>query len=1136
MDATRGIANPLVTSYGTPAVQQVMSPTQGTPALEHGTRVLLGSTHTSGNAHSEGSGFEPLAAGRAFEGAGQHDSVHESGEASQVSTTLGGGIAHRFVPEPSNTPGESSGLQADTDRSGAGTQQRRGEGEALSGGVAAEDFQGTPTSFGPPPERDGQLLSQDVLQRMQALQQRAPLLYGYPSDRPESRSNSSSLPQEAIQAEVARQLAGFDQRAQVQDAEILRLKRELDEANRREQEMRENVRREREVASQAPLPRVVQSLNEAPHPVQVAPPQVTQVSAPLTHQVSDFAAQAAEALRAPAQTAAAATSGSWSNLWSGLQGSQQLPSSAMPPAQVSIASMQNPPPERVGQSADDHSSHVPASQVSQVHQASGSGTQSAPLGGAPPSVPVSLPPGENHGIASGNPALDAVLLGVQQLQALQAQNLSGPKKADAPEQVKTGITAFPKLAAPNPAGGSLEFQDWLQLIAGSMGDFSDSSQLWWSSVVQITRDAYERWVTASPIERLGVEPDDRPEIIEGKWGRVNARACVMLMDALDPVVKADLIARKANHSATHILFRLYTTYQPGGTGERNLVLSNLQNPQVIHDATAGVAALRDWGRWYQRCIDFGMNLPDPMVLVGALTSMTKPMISKDTEVTWRTEMVKSTLQLHARPTAEAVKAYHRHLLAEFEALATSQVPKKGGSGNPTPNLALKAMDGNAGGASGGQGGGTKGGGKGKIQCKYFLSQKGCKYGSNCKNVHSMNELSKGDRFKKCLNCGSEEHRAKDCDRPNKAGKSGPKEQTPKPTTQVAQVTPSTSVASTSQSVVQATPVLSPDLLHQAAEMYRQLQALHAPQATHPLPLQAPQATQPLPLLAPAPEGSGSHQPSGTSQPSIKRLAITSIMPASCFASSHVEPPNLGCPNPPSQAENGGLGGPEARFKGENGHICPKSTFSARELGLGPEEGLCPKPIAHALLDSGATHPMRQAKDQREWDDALEVQVTLAGDNSTLMRLTQSGTLLLPPLERAGSVQPIVPMGAVIEQLGYSLVWSAGSCKLYPPNGKALRLRVKNGCPEVVESQALTLISRLEEHKLQQVEELRRRTEQGKDRIRQAKLAMDKTWWDHLVDYVSSPNTGSGQMAVSTAPFFQGGSRQSVARHSPPTRC
>ena len=263
-----------------------------------------------------------------------------------------------------------------------------------------------------------------------------------------------------------------------------------------------------------------------------------------------------------------------------------------------------------------------------------------------------------------------------------------------------------------------------------MGDFSDSSQLWWSGIVQVTKDAYERWVTSSPIERLRVEPDDRPEITEGKWGRVNARACAMLMDALDPVVKADLIARKANHSASHILFRLYTTYQPGGTGD----------------------------------------------------SMTKPVISKDTEVTWRTEMVKSTLQLHARPTTEAVTAY-RHLLAEFEALATSQIPKKGG--NQPSNPTLKAMDGTAGGASGGQGGGAKGGGKGEIPRKYFLSQKGCRYGGSCKNVHSMNELSKGDRFKKCLNCGSEEHRAKDCDRPNKAGKTGPKEQNSKSGPQVA---------------------------------------------------------------------------------------------------------------------------------------------------------------------------------------------------------------------------------------------------------------------------------------------------------------------------------------------------------------
>ena len=104
----------------------------------------------------------------------------------------------------------------------------------------------------------------------------------------------------------------------------------------------------------------------------------------------------------------------------------------------------------------------------------------------------------------------------------------------------------------------------------------------------------------------------------------------------------------------------------------------------------------------------------------------------------------------------------------------------------------------------------------------------------------------------------------------------------------------------------------------------------------------------------------------------------------------------------------------------------------------------PPLIGYALLDSGATHPMRQASSEEEWETAEEVQVSLAGDQSTIMRLKRGGTLLLPP-GRDGLVQPIVPMGAIIEQLGYKLVWSAGSCKLYPPDGKSLRLASGQKC-------------------------------------------------------------------------------------------
>ena len=140
-DETMGFANPFVTSsYGAPAVQQIMSPTQGTiPALEHGTRVFSG--QTSGVDHPGEYSFEPMAAGRAFAGVGQHGSLQDSGETPQVSTTPEGGIgAHHSVPMPSITPGESSGLQANTDTSGTSTEHARRDGEAGSGGAVAEDF------------------------------------------------------------------------------------------------------------------------------------------------------------------------------------------------------------------------------------------------------------------------------------------------------------------------------------------------------------------------------------------------------------------------------------------------------------------------------------------------------------------------------------------------------------------------------------------------------------------------------------------------------------------------------------------------------------------------------------------------------------------------------------------------------------------------------------------------------------------------------------------------------------------------------------------------------------------------------------------------------------------------------------
>ena len=441
------------------------------------------------------------------------------------------------------------------------------------------------------------------------------------------------------------------------------------------------------------------------------------------------------------------------------------------------------------------------------------------------------------------------------------------------------------------------------------------------------------------------------------------RACAMILAALDQGVKAEMVARRTTQVATQIMFRLYTLYQPGGSTEKALVLNHLQNPNVVQDVVSGVSALRAWGRWHKRCIDCGMVAPDPTVLAGALTEMTNHILSQNPDPMFRTQMVRSMLHIETHPSEDAVQEYYKHLLAEFETMAGAQIATQGGSGN---NVALKAMDA-TGGKSGGKGGETKGGGKGK-PCKYFLTPKGRKFGAKCKAPHSMSDLPAAERFKKCLHCGSEDHRVKDC----KAGKAEPTAPEQKPSVQAA----STSTSSSAPPVVQATPVLSMDsFLQHASHALRQLEAA---QATHgQQPSQGPLSAAPAPA-APTPDGDGVQQPSN---PSLKKLTICSSMPASCLLND----PQA---NPPSRAEIEGLPGAQA--------VESEPPF-----------------IGHALLDSGATHPVRPASSQEEWVKTNKVQVGLAGGHTSHMRITKHGVILTPP-GRDELPTAIVPLGQLVK--------------------------------------------------------------------------------------------------------------------------
>ncbi|CAE7852764.1 GIP, partial [Symbiodinium necroappetens] len=130
--------------------------------------------------------------------------------------------------------------------------------------------------------------------------------------------------------------------------------------------------------------------------------------------------------------------------------------------------------------------------------------------------------------------------------------------------------------------------------------------------------------------------------------------------------------------------------------------------------------------------------------------------------------------------------------------------------------------------------------------------------------------------------------------------------------------------------------------------------------------------------------------------------------------------------------------------------------------------------AVALLDSGATHPV--VPFAKGMSGLQRVPVTLAGDSKEEWYRTRGGTLVVPPAGPTSSIKPqtIIPLGALVENLGCSVSWS------------------KRG--GLKEDQALSLISQLEDKRLNefkdQVEELEVQMESMRLRLAESLVGLD----------------------------------------------
>ena len=314
----------------------------------------------------------------------------------------------------------------------------------------------------------------------------------------------------------------------------------------------------------------------------------------------------------------------------------------------------------------------------------------------------------------------------------------------------------------------------------------------------------------------------------------------------------------------------------------------------------------------------------------------------------------------------------------------------------------------------------------------------------------MGQLPKEQRARKCLLCGSESHRKRECPTSDSGAKGTGKRDEGSTKGKSGQLSSSSTLSTTAQPIVAAQVVNSGDLVPQDS----------------------------------IEDGTGGSGVPTTIEGLIKvaQQIVQGQRQTSGHASAGVEP-----------------GSASLRVMTVTSPICNDGGIM---IG------------ATALVDSGATHPLRKAASSSEWGEARPVTVNLAGNQVVSMRMTSSGTLLLPVSESGSTT--ILPIGALIQTLGYRLDWSRKQCRLVAPDGEALRLSMRDGCPQLPEYQALSLIGRLEEQKLSQ---LKMATQDTEKIVKAAALSMERNWFRSLIEHCEG-DTQAGNRAVDHAPFLK----------------
>ena len=650
-------------------------------------------------------------------------------------------------------------------------------------------------------------------------------------------------------------------------------------------------------------------------------------------------------------------------------------------------------------------------------------------------------------------AVEPLQLLVQGMRQLQQAYIGKSEHKDADLKGTVEVPALPELG-PETA---VEFSDWLFEAQHAIGGLSEKAGEWFEACVKLAKNTYDIYQVSTPLQRLALEPILTPELMESKWMRLEKRTMTLLLGAMTKSAKEDTITHRVN-SVAGVLYRLHVMYQPGGAAERSSILRQLEGSQGSENAHTCIASLRKWKRYLQRASDMGIVVPDASLLLKGLELIASRAVETNPDVKFRLALSKNELQLQHRPDLESVLKYHNHILAELQQIAPTRTsrPSQPSSSETTRLKGLSATPDTGGSAS--PTSPAKKGSASQNTCKFFLQDSGCRRGKDCKYAHEF--ASKEEKKSRCWVCGARNHRQSECPAKsqNKAlrnagdaaesPKAGPKSTTPKNKDQE-MLQNQQAILNSLQATLAAVGVSG------ATSSTSETPAIPVVMAK---PVVSPETT--LSTMSTAETATSDDR----RQQDIRAL----IDEANAMLSKITKLQSLQVWSEPLNMEE-----VEAKMK---------------MLGYAEEERT-------ALLDSGATHPFRMGTEE-ELSTAQAVKVELADGKVVTLKQNKAGTLMPTRADiDQSSTTTIVPLGALVQQLGCELLWNRNGLVVRHPEFGELKTFVQGNYPLIGEVQALELISQLEERKLEQLK-LKQTSMQAC--VNLALMEMDYDW-DHGIN-------------------------------------